>query len=227
MDPSGHRQVTDEELGYLYKIRDSLAELVAKGYGSDVEALAYLSDCVVVYTGDGRGDVNDYIDTFMMVAATWAYDVKWLSILADPSNYKDYLYSDNPNYETGTFSDYGFKEEYQQELPNGEEREPGKRYAGHDQVQHFIGFMGAGFYAPINTISEDFLLAWEEGNTDCADYRLGLVAINVGQALRKYYIPNYDWNIAMGINSGFVPDFSTEGMSPSQVGDWIRKNLAE
>ena len=219
MDPSGLREVTDEELGYLYKIRDSLSKLVAAGYGSDVEALAYLSDCVVVYTGSEPCDVGDYIDTFMEIAATWSYDVKWWSILTDPKNYKDYLHGDNPNYETGTFSDSGFKEEYQQELPNDEKRIPGKRYAGHDQFQHFVGFMGAGFYAPFGSIAKAFLLDWEDEIKDNADYRLGLEAINVGVSLKQYSQGNW-LSPALG-------NWNSVGLKPSEVGDWILKNLKQ
>jgi hypothetical protein len=158
----------------------------------------------------------------MELAATWEYDVKYWAIVTDPTNWKDYLHGDNPNYTTGTFSDSGFKEEYQQELPDGEEREPGERYEGFDQVQHFVGFMGAGFWAPTQSIAEAFLLQWEVGSTDTADYRLGLAAIEVGRALNDYYLGGPR---SIGFPAS-TPAYSG-GMAPSEVGDWILKNLKE
>ena len=54
MDPSGHRQVTDEEMEYLILIRDRIAEFVAMGCGTDVEALAFL-DVVPIVVGGLNG----------------------------------------------------------------------------------------------------------------------------------------------------------------------------
>ena len=218
MDPSGLRKVTDEELGYLYKIRDSLSELVEKGYGSDVEALAYLSDCVVVYSGSDHSDVDDYIDAFMDVASFYLYDGVDMAMVASyvrgDVSMGDVLKNakkDNPNYPLDTFSDSGFKEEYKQERPA----------AGTDQVTHFVGFMGAGFLAPFGCLAESFLDYWEHGVRN-ADYRLGLAAIKIGESLKAYY--TYSGGNFRGINIGFIP---SGGMAPSDVGDWIRENLKQ
>jgi len=220
MDPSGLREVTDEELGYLYKIRDSLSELVAAGYGSDVEALAYLSDCVVVYSGSGTDDVGDYVDTFMKVASARIFDLSLNSILAGFQKL-------NPNYETGTFSDHGFKEEYQQELPNDEKREPGKRYAGHDQFTHFVGFIGAGFYTPMGWIAEYYVeYFWERGE-DNADVALGLMAVNVGMSLAAYDSSDFLPHGGLQFSCPLCNNPNCPGIAPSQVGDWILNNLKE
>ncbi len=214
MDPSGLKEVTDEELGYLYKIRDSLAELVAKGYGSDVEALAYLSDCVVVYSASDPVDVNDYINTFTKVASGYLFDIQPLVVFSGLDNWKEVLYVDNENYPEDLFSDSGFKLEYKQEREDGED--PAKRLAGADQFTHFVGFMGAGFYAP-GWVAKKFASSWERGNTDCADYRLALAAIEVGQSLKAYYESrNYN-------PRGY--SIPWQGMAPSEVGDWILENL--
>ena len=217
MDPSGLRKVTDEELRYLYKIRDSLSELVEKGYGSDVEALAYLSDCVVVYSGSDHSDIDDYIDAFMDVASFYLYDGVDMAMVASyvrgDVSMGDVLKNakkDNPNYPVETFSDSGFKEEYKQERPA----------AGTDQVTHFVGFMGAGFYAPFGFIAESFLDYWESGEKDSADYKLGAKAINIGNSLARYERGNY-WS---PIRGDYGPGV---GIKPSQVSDWILKNLKE
>jgi len=215
MDPSGLRKVTDEELGYLYKIRDSLSELVEKGYGSDVEALAYLSDCVVVYSGSESGDVDDYIDAFMNVASFYLYDGVDMAMLGSyvagdvtMSEVVEEAKKDNPNYPAETFSDSGFKEEYKQERPA----------SGTDQFTHFVGFMGAGFLAPSGCIAKHFLDHWEDGERN-ADYRLGLAAIEIGEELKDYYITGGPQL------SPFSP--IPHGMRPDEVGDWIRENLKQ
>nr|MBC8469711.1 hypothetical protein [Planctomycetota bacterium] len=180
----------------------------------------FLSDCVVVYTGDEPGDVNDYIATFMEIASGYLFDIQLMPIFNGFNSWKECLHIDNDNYPHDLFSDSGFKEEYRQEFDF--EREPNERRAGADQFTHFLGFMGAGFYASFEWVAELFCKSWESGNTDCADYRLGLAAIEVGRSLNAYYTFS-GWN-PMGINIGFTP---SSGMKPSEVGDWIRNNLAE
>jgi len=218
-DPSGLKPITDAEFGYLLKIRNSLSELAKAGRLSDVDALAGLAECVVVYTGSEPDDVSDFVDAFMRVGSAWLWEPSW-----SPSTW---LWQDNPNYVPGIFADDGFKEEYQETRHRDPEKAAKRGYR--DQTTHFIGFLGAGYHAPTIGIADVFLRYWEDGKMDSPDYKLGIVAIEVGGALSYY---ESDYVVPPGVwwfrwPCPLCGQLDCNGLAPNQVGNWIRNNLKE
>ena len=216
-DPGGLRAVGDEEFGDLQVYAVKQLDLARDFNISDVEAMARISDRVATLTGSEPGDVPDFVDVFARLLASWLLDpnlVNWLDLKP---------YKANPDQVEG-FGDDGFKSIYLQEWKG----EPCEATGWRNQVNHFVGFMAAGYHSPTRGRVQDFLHDWETQvggqGIDSGDYRLGLVAIDVGAALYRHRNSSLQF-----FTFGKCPLCDSEqckGLSPAQVGNWIRNNLA-
>ena len=104
----------------------------------------------------------------------------------------------NPNQLVGGFRDTGFRDKFRD---------------GTDQVSHFVAFLQAGYYAGID--GGIAYLLWHERDAGAnvswtPDYKLGDEGVWCGVRIRQGHAP---W------------PGSSFGLAPSEVGDWIRKNL--
>jgi len=222
VDPSGLKSITDEEFGYLHLITESLVELARSGRLTDVDALAGVADCIVVYTGSEASDVGDFVAVLSRLLTAWLWAPTWSNPFHTVLN-TEYI---------TTFGDEGFKPEYQE--PRGMHYDP-NNVGGRNQVTHFTGYLAAGYQSRGDMVVAGCYLYYREvrvqgQTTDSADYLLGKVAIKLGAELHRYSLwgdsehPPGPW-----FGPGRCPlheVISCRGIRPDQVGDWIRNNLS-
>ena len=220
-DPSGLDPVTEEEFGYLKLIAGSLAKLARSGRISDVEALAGTVEAIVKYSGSEPNDVDDFMSAFTRLLSAWIWDPVW---------YDAFNVRYNTEY-VSNFGDEGFKKDYQEPRPRGQTLDPND-VASRNQVTHFVGYVTAGYIGPL-LVADCYCyyreIRLQRGTTDGADYLLGLVAIDVGAALKRYRDQD---EFGVGTFHFDLPcplcgNTFCNGLAPNQLADWIRNNLGE
>ncbi len=177
---------------------------------SDVEALARIADMVALWADDTTWTEATESYEFVKGLASLVCS-ETLSFSEIPST--GWIQKANDDI-IGNFGQTGFKEIYQDESPQN----------SGNQVSHFVAYIQAGFYGGLGA-AVAHLYNHERGQhedgeiIDTADWRLGVKGAAIGQMLQ------YNGMSTIAGPGSII--FDTIGMDPSEVGTWIRDNLAD